>query len=59
MEILDNKTNAELQKSMLGELAKTKNELSCAQGDLQKIASRISFLLVTINKLIEREERKD
>jgi hypothetical protein len=54
MDILDKKTNDELLKSILGELAKAKNELACAKGDIDKINSRIGFLLVITNTLINR-----
>jgi hypothetical protein len=56
MDILDKKTDDELLKSLLGELAKAKNELSCAKGDIDKINSRLSFLLVVTNTLINRKE---
>ena len=56
MEILDSKTDRELVRSMLGELAKTANEIRCARADLEKATSRLSFLLVLANTLIERNE---
>ena len=55
MEIVDNKSNDELLKSLIAELAKAKNELSCARGDIDKITSRINFLLVIANTLINRQ----
>jgi hypothetical protein len=55
MDILDTKSDAELLRSLLAELAKARNELNCARGDIDKINSRIGFLLVTANKLIERQ----
>lgn len=58
MDILDQKTDGELIKSLLGEVAKAQNEIRCAQADLSKAQSRISFLLVVINTLIERQEIK-
>jgi hypothetical protein len=58
MDILDTKSDAELLLSLLAELAKARNELNCARGDIDKINSRIGFLLVTTNKLIERQEIK-
>ncbi len=58
MDILDTKSDAELLRSLLAELAKARNELNCARGDIDKINSRIGFLLVTANKLIERQEIK-
>jgi hypothetical protein len=55
MDMLDQKTDNELLKSLLGELAKAKNELACARGDIDKITSRLSFLLVVTNTLINRQ----
>lgn len=56
MDILDTKTDDELLKSMLGELAKATNEIRCARGDLDKATSRLNFLLVLANTLIERQK---
>ena len=56
MDILDTKTDEELLKSMLGELAKATNEIRCARGDLDKATSRLNFLLVLANTLIERQK---
>jgi hypothetical protein len=55
MDLLDNKTEEELLQSLLAELAKAKNELSCAKSDIAKITSRISFLIVVANTLINRQ----
>ena len=56
MDVLGNKTNKELLKSLLAEIAKAQNELKCAKGDLDKAQSRISFLIVLANDLINRQE---
>lgn len=56
MDVLDTKSDKDLLKSLLAEIAKARNELSCAKGDLDKANSRLSFLLVVANKLIERHE---
>lgn len=56
MDLLDKKSNDELIKSLLAECAKAQNEIRCAQGDLSKAQSRITFLLAVINTLIERQE---
>ena len=56
MDLLDSKTDSELLKSLLAELAKARNELACAKGDLDKITSRINFLLAITNTLINRKE---
>lgn len=55
MDILDNKSREELLRSLLAELAKSKNELTCARADIDKINSRIAFLLVVANTLINRQ----
>lgn len=54
MDVLDKKTNKELLQSVLAEIAKANNELKCAQADLTKATSRLKFLIVVSNKLIER-----
>lgn len=54
MDILDSKTDDELFRSMIAELAKTSNELRCARADIEKISSRLSFLLAITNTLINR-----
>lgn len=54
MDLLDQKTNNELLQSLIAELAKAKNELGCAKADIDKINSRLSFLLVVANTLINR-----
>jgi hypothetical protein len=40
---------------MVGEIAKARNEISCAEADIKKANSRIGFLLVVAHKLIERQ----
>lgn len=56
MDILDQKTDRELEQSLLAEVAKASNEIKCARNDLEKATQRISFLLVVINKLINRQK---
>lgn len=55
MDILDSKTDDALLQSMVGEIAKARNEISCAEADIRKANSRIGFLLVLAHKLIERQ----
>lgn len=55
MDILENKSNQELYESLLAEAAKARNELACAQRDLNKAQSRLSFILVLANELINRK----
>lgn len=54
MDILNSKTDEELLESLLAEAAKAKNELRCAQSDIDKANNRLSFILVLINTLLER-----
>ena len=56
MDILDQKTDDELLRSLLAEVAKTSNELKCAKQDLEKITGRLSFALAVINNLINRQK---
>lgn len=58
MDVLDSKTDEELLRSLLAEVAKANNELNCATADLRKARNRLSFLVVLTNKLIDREEDK-
>ena len=55
MDILDSKTDQALLESMVGEIAKARNEIRCAEADIDKANSRIGFLLVLAHKLIERQ----
>lgn len=43
-------------RSMLAEAAKAGNEIKCAKADLDKAQNRNNFLLMMINKLIERQK---
>lgn len=56
MDLLDKKTDRELEQSLLAEVAKASNEIKCARADLDKATNRLSFLLVVINKLINRQK---
>ena len=55
MDVLDSKTDLALLQSMVGEIAKARNEVKCALADIDKANSRIGFLLVLTSKLIERQ----
>ena len=55
MDVLDKKTDEELIRSLLGEIAKANNELNCATNDLKKARSRLSFLIAVTNTLIDRQ----
>ena len=55
MDLLNSKTDDELLRSLIAELAKTSNELRCAKQDLEKVTGRLSFALAVTNKLINRQ----
>jgi xanthine/CO dehydrogenase XdhC/CoxF family maturation factor len=55
MDILDKKTDQELAQSALAEIAKAKNEVQSAERDIQKAKSRLNFLIVLANKMIDRK----
>ena len=55
MDIIDKQTDSELLQSLLAETAKAKNEVRCAQQDLQKATSRLNFVVMLTNKMIERQ----
>lgn len=54
MDVINTKTDEELLKSLLSEIAKARNEVRCAAKDLDKANSRLGFLLVLANSLIDR-----
>lgn len=56
MDLIDQKSNNELEQSLLAEIAKASNELRCARQDLEKASGRLNFLLVVVNKLINRKK---
>jgi hypothetical protein len=39
---------------MLAEIAKASNEIACAKRDIEKATSRMNFLVVLANNLINR-----
>jgi len=55
-DIMDHKTDKELLQSALAEVAKANNEINCATADIKKSKSRLNFLIVLVNKLIERQK---
>jgi hypothetical protein len=56
MELLDKKTDKELLDSLMAEVAKSSNEIKCAQQDIAKVQSRLSFALVLINELRAKQK---
>jgi hypothetical protein len=54
MQLLESKSDSELVRSLLAEVAKSQHEIRCAQGDLNKSQNRINFCLAVINELLSR-----
>lgn len=54
MDLIDSKTNEELLKSLLAEIAKAQNELRCARNDVEKASNRLKFAIMVANTLIDR-----
>jgi hypothetical protein len=54
MDLLENKTDKQLLESILAEIAKAKNEVACAKGDIAKAQSRLNFLIAVSNELLNR-----
>lgn len=55
MSLIDQKTDLELAQSMLAEIAKSRNEIQSAEADIKKAKSRLNFLIVLSNELINRK----
>ena len=53
-DLIENKTDTELLQSIIAETAKASNEIACARRDITKATSRLNFLVVLANKMIER-----
>lgn len=51
---LSKRTDNELHRSILAEIAKANKELKDASNDVKKAQSRLSFALAILNILIER-----
>jgi len=56
MQVWDRHPTKDILKSLEMELAKAQNELNCAKGDIEKIASRVAFCLTAIHNLKKRHE---
>jgi len=55
MDILNNKSDQEILESILAEIAKSTNEIRCAQGDIHKANGRMSFAIAALNELLNRK----
>lgn len=58
MQLIDQKTDQELQESLIPELAKASAEVRCMERDLAKVKSRLGFLTMIANRLTERQEHE-
>ena len=58
MDVITNKTEQELHRSLLAEIAKASNELRCARNDLQKATNRLQFCIAVINDLLDRKDQQ-
>ena len=56
MDLLEKKSDKEIVASILAEIAKCRNEINCASGDIAKAQGRLGFLLVLANTLINRQK---
>lgn len=56
MNVLENKSDQELLDSLVAEIAKSTNEIRCAQNDLSKAQSRLGFALAVLNEMINRKK---
>jgi len=59
MQVLNTLTDKELHETVIKESAKARNELKCAEADIKKANSRLSFLVVLANELIQRTDKKE
>jgi hypothetical protein len=51
-------TEPELIRSLEAEIAKSFNELKCAQGDLDKINARLKFSLAVLHTIKDKKEER-
>jgi hypothetical protein len=49
----------DLYRSALAEAAKSLNEIRCAEADLRKANSRVTFLILILNTLLSRNKQGD
>lgn len=56
---LEQYTEQELLQSLEAEVAKSLGELRCAQGDINKINSRLKFALAAIHTIKSKQDTKE
>lgn len=59
MQILKDLQNNQLHHTIIKEVAKARNEIKCAESDIKKANSRLSFLIVIANELLSRTDIKE
>lgn len=57
-DLIDSKTDSELYKALIAEVAKANNELKCARADIEKAQNRLGFVLVVLNRLTDRNNHE-
>lgn len=55
MDLLKHKSDQEILESILAEIAKSTNEIRCAQGDISKASSRMTFAIAALHELLNRK----
>lgn len=55
MDLLNNKSTQQIAQSLIGEVAKANNEITCAVNDISKAKSRLSFCIAALNEINRRE----
>jgi hypothetical protein len=55
---LDQYSDEDLLQSIEAEIAKSLGELKCAQGDINKINSRLKFALVALHTIKRKQQDK-
>jgi len=55
MDLIDKTKEEDLLTTMIKEAAKAKNEIACANRDVEKAQNRLGFVLLLLNRLMERK----
>jgi hypothetical protein len=55
-DLIDLKNDEELLQSVIAESAKATAELKTARADIEKVQKRMQFILMLVNKLIDRKK---
>jgi len=52
-------SDEDLLKSLEAEIAKSLGELKCAQGDMDKVNSRLRFALAVLHTIKDKKDKKE